>query len=153
MKVETNVNITNRKATHLYFFEYTLEAGIVLRGTEIKSIRTGEVNMSDAFCSIDEKGLYVENLHISEYKNGTYNNHIPKRPRRLLVSSRELKKFRDKVKESGYTIIPYRLYINERGYAKLEIALAKGKKLYDKREDLKEKDDKREMDRYMKMHK
>jgi SsrA-binding protein len=150
MEFNHKIEVVNRKATHSYFFEYTLEAGIVLGGTEIKSIRLGEVNMSDAFCSIDSKGLYVENLHISEYKNGTYNNHKPKRVRRLLVNKRELRKLSEKVKESGYTIIPYRLYISDRGYAKLEIALAKGKKLYDKRETLKEKDDKREMDRFLK---
>ena len=150
MEFNNKIEIVNRKATHSYFFEYTLEAGIVLGGTEIKSIRMGDVNMSDAFCTIDEKGMYVENLHIAVYKNGTYNNHVPKRTRRLLLNRRELRKMAEKVKDSGYTIIPYRLYISERGYAKLEIALAKGKKMYDKRESLKEKDDKREMDRFLK---
>lgn len=148
-----NLEIVNRKATHLYFFEYTLEAGIVLRGTEIKSIRMGEVNMSDAFCSIDSKGLSVEHMHIGEYKNGTYNNHVPKRPRRLLIKGNELRKLANKVKDAGYTIIPYRLYINERGFAKLEIALARGKKTFDKRETIKERDSQREIDRYMKMYK
>ncbi len=148
-----NLEIVNRKATHLYFFEYTLEAGIALRGTEIKSIRMGEVNMSDAFCSIDSKGLAVEHMHIGEYKNGTYNNHVPKRPRRLLIKGNELRKLASKVKEAGYTIIPYRLYINERGFAKLEIALARGKKTFDKRETIKERDSQREIDRYMKMYK
>ena len=153
MEFVKNLEIVNRKATHLYFFEYTLEAGIALRGTEIKSIRMGEVNMSDAFCSIDSKGICVEHMHIGEYKNGTYNNHVPKRPRRLLVKGNELRKLANKVKEAGYTIIPYRLYINERGYAKLEIALARGKKTFDKRETIKERDSQREIDRYMKMHK
>ena len=153
MEFVKNLEIVNRKATHLYFFEYTLEAGIALRGTEIKSIRMGEVNMSDAFCSIDSKGICVEHMHIGEYKNGTYNNHVPKRPRRLLVKGNELRKLANKVKEAGYTIIPYRLYINERGYAKLEIALARGKKTFDKRETIKERDSQREIDRYMKMYK
>ena len=150
--IKNKVEFVNRKAKHEYYFEYTIEAGIVLAGTEIKSIRMGLVNMSDSFCSIDLKGMYVENLHISEYKMGTHYNHVPKRPRRLLLNKRELRKFRDKVKESGYTIIPYRLYISDRGYAKLEIALAKGKKLYDKRESIKEQDDKRQMDRIMKAY-
>jgi len=153
MELIKNLEIVNRKATHLYYFDLMLEAGLVLRGTEIKAIRTGLVNMSDAFCSIDSKGMYVENLHIGEYKNGTYNNHIPKRTRRLLLNKRELKKFDTRVREQGYTIIPYRLYISERGFAKLEIALAKGKKSFDKREAIKERDTKREMDRVIKAYK
>lgn len=151
-EIKNKIEIINRRARHEYYFEYTLEAGIALAGTEIKAIRMGLVNMSDAFCSVDNKGMYVENMHISEYKMTSYNNHAPKRPRRLLLNKRELRKFREKIKESGYTVIPYRLYISDRGYAKLEIALAKGKKLYDKRESIKEQDDKRNMDRIMKAY-
>jgi SsrA-binding protein len=150
MKLIDKLEIVNKKAAYSYFFENTLEAGIVLRGTEIKSIRLGLVNMSDAFCSIDSEGMYLENMHIGEYKNGSYNNHIPKRQRRLLLNKRELKKFATKVREQGYTIIPYRLYISERGFVKVEIALAKGKKSYDKRETIKERESKVEMDRAMK---
>lgn len=149
-----NVEIVNKKAKHEYLFIYTLDAGIVLKGTEIKSIRLAKANMSDAHCVIKSAGteLMLNNMHISEYKYGTYNNHIPKRPRKLLVKKMELKKLYSKVKEQGYTIIPYRLYINEKGLAKLEIALAKGKNTYDKRSTMKQKDAKRDLDRMRKKY-
>ena len=152
MNIIKNVEFVNKKATHEYFFVYRLEAGIVLQGTEIKSIRLGKVTMSDAYCTVMSNGreLMINNLHISEYKYGTYNNHIPKRPRKLLVKKTELRKLHGKVKEQGYSIVPYRLFINEKGLAKLEIALAKGKKSYDKRDALKEKDAKRSLDRMRK---
>lgn len=124
----------------------------MLQGTEIKSIRAGKVNMSDAYCLIKNGELYLYNMHISEYKYGTYNNHEPKRVRKLLIKKTELKKMHNKVKEQGLTIAPYRLYLSERGLAKLEIALAKGKKSFDKRESLKERDSKRSLDRARKFY-
>ncbi len=144
------VNIKNRKASFEYNFIDKYEAGIQLTGTEIKSIRESDANIADAFCTFFNGELFVRNMHISPYKEGTYNNHEPKRDRKLLLSKKELKKLLVKLKDKGLTIVPLRLYIAESGYAKLEIALAKGKKNYDKREDLKTKDAKREMDRRMK---
>ncbi len=152
MDLRKNIEFINRKATHEYIFIYTIEAGIMLQGTEIKSIRAGKVNMSDAYCVIKSGELYVNNLHISEYKYGTYNNHIPKRPRKLLVNKTELKKLHGKVKEQGFSIVPYRLFISERGFAKLEIALGRGKKTYDKRESLKTRDSKRDLERMRKKY-
>jgi SsrA-binding protein len=141
------VNITNKKA----FFEFEIlekfVAGMVLTGTEIKSIRSGKVNMSDAFCAFTSGALLVRNMHISEYEMGTHYNHEPKRARNLLLRKKELKKLLTKVKEKGLTIVPLRLFIGNTGYAKLEIGLAKGKKVHDKRDSIKEKDLKREMAR------
>lgn len=139
--------ILNKKAKFEFEFIYTLCAGIVLKGTEIKSIRAAKANLSDAYCLIKKNELYIHNLHISEYKYGTYNNHDPKRVRKLLITKTELKKLHNKVKEKGYSIIPYKLFISERGLAKIEIALAKGKKIHDKRDSIKEKDQKRNMER------
>lgn len=145
-----NINIKNRKA----YFEFELiekfDVGMQLVGTEIKSIRSSKANLTDSYCQFFGGELYVKNLHISEYELGTCNNHIAKRDRKLLLNRKELNKLERKVKETGLTIVPVRLYINEKGLAKLEIALARGKKTYDKRETLKEKDTKREMDRMMK---
>ena len=143
------VEIVNRKARHEYFFHSKIEAGIALTGTEIKSIRNGKVNFTDAYCRIADNELYVYAMHIAEYKFGTYNNHEPKRQRKLLVHKHELKKLNKRVQEKGFTIVPYRLYINERGFAKLEIALAQGKKSYDKRDSIKAKDNKRALERSM----
>ena len=125
-------------------------AGIVLSGTEIKSIRNGKASLADSFCLFDNGELFVRGMHISEYSFGTYNNHIAKRDRKLLLTARELKKLSVKVKEKSMTLVPVTLFINDRGYAKLEIALARGKHFYDKRNSLKEKDHKREIDRQMK---
>ena len=125
-------------------------AGIVLSGTEIKSIRNGKANLSDSFCVFEEGELFVRSMHIAEYTFGSYNNHIAKRDRKLLLNARELKKLNIKVKDKGMTIVPITLFINDKGLAKLEIALAKGKHFYDKRENLKEKDSKREIDRHLK---
>lgn len=147
MDFAKKVEILNRKATFEYQFVYTVDAGIVLQGTEIKSIRLGYANLSDAYCLVKNDELWVQNLHISEYSHGTYNNHDPKRARKLLVKRSELRKLHNKVKEQGYTIVPYRIFINERGFAKIEIALAKGKKTFDKRESLKERDLERDMRR------
>ena len=120
---------------------------MVLTGTEIKSIREGKVSLEEAYCSFADGELFVINMHIAEYKFGTYNNHEPKRDRKLLLNKKELKKLTNKVKEKGFTIIPILLFVNEKGLAKLEIGLAKGKKLYDKRESIKTKDSKRDMER------
>jgi len=143
----TNIVIKNKKA----FFEYeiieSLEAGIQLVGTEIKSIRSGKANLTDSYCQFLNNELYVKNLHISEYELGTCNNHLAKRDRKLLLQKRELQKWQRKIKETGLTIIPLKLFINEKGYAKLEIALCRGKKIYDKRESIREKDNQRDLDR------
>jgi len=142
-----SVHIKNKKASFQYFLLETLTAGIQLTGTEIKSIRAGKVSLADAYCTFKDEELYVFNMHITEYSLGTHYNHEPKRTRKLLLTKRELRKLEGKVKERGFTIVPTELFINEKGFAKLEIALAKGKHFYDKRESLKKKDVKREMDR------
>lgn len=144
---QQNIHIVNKKATFEFEILERFTAGIMLTGTEIKSVRQGKVNMSDAFCSFTAGELYVRNMHISEYELGTVYNHEPKRPRKLLLRKQELKKLNTKVKEKGFTIIPLKMYFSDTGYAKIEIGLARGKKLYDKRESLKEKDTKREMNR------
>jgi SsrA-binding protein len=145
------ISITsNKKAIFEYHIESRLEAGIVLTGTEIKSVRQSQVNLADAYCVFLNNELWVKGMHIAEYKEGSYNNHLSKRDRKLLLNKKELQKLRVKTKEKGFTIIPTRLYISERGFAKLEIALARGKKLYDKREDLKKKDASLEMSRVKK---
>jgi SsrA-binding protein len=141
------INIKNKKAGFEFFLLEVFSAGIQLTGTEIKSIRDGKVNLTDAYCLFAGEELFVKNMHIAEYTFGTHYNHEPKRDRKLLLTKRELKKLLGKTKEKGLTIIPTRLYINDKGLAKIDIALAKGKKLYDKRETLKTKDSKREMDR------
>jgi SsrA-binding protein len=142
-----NIVIKNKKA----FFEYeiieSLEAGMQLVGTEIKSIRSGKANLTDSYCQFLKNELWVKNLHISEYELGTCNNHIAKRDRKLLLQKRELQKWQRKIKETGLTVIPLKLFINDKGFAKLEIALCRGKKIYDKRESIREKDNQREMDR------
>jgi SsrA-binding protein len=125
----------------------------VLTGTEIKSIRAGYANLNDAFCSIEHGEVIVRNLHISEYTNGSYYNHEAKRVRKLLLKRNEIKKLERKLKEKGLALIPFKLYINERGFAKLAIELAQGKKSYDKRETLKERDVKRDIDKVMKQYK
>lgn len=145
-KFSDSVNIRNKKASFEYAFLDTYIAGIALKGTEIKSIRQGNINLQEAYCFFTEKNeLFVKNLHISKYNEGTYNNHEPMRERKLLLKKKELNKLLDKSAEKGLTIIPIRLFTNDRGFAKLEIALAKGKKLYDKREDIKTRDVKREL--------
>lgn len=141
------IQIKNKKAEFEYFLFDRLTAGLQLVGTEIKSIREGKANLTDAYCTFRGDELYVINLHISEYSLGTHYNHEPKRDRKLLLNRKELKKLQTKYKEKGLTIIPTMLFINEKGLAKLDIALAKGKKMYDKRETLKQKDSKREIDR------
>lgn len=147
---DNKIRIKNKRASHEYFFLEKYTAGIVLTGTEIKSIRSGKASLADAYCVFEENELFVVGMHIAEYSYGTYNNHFPKRVRKLLLTARELKKLKNKVKDKGLTIIPITLFINDRGLAKLEIALAKGKHFYDKREDLKKRDSQREIDRHMK---
>ena len=139
--------IKNKKAAFEYHFLQTFTAGIVLTGTEVKSIRDGKANLSDSYCVMQNGELWVKNLHISEYKEGSYNNHEPKRQRKLLLNKKELEKIQSKLKDKGTTIIPVQLYFNERGFAKLDIAIARGKKLFDKRESIKEKDVRRQMQR------
>ena len=145
--MSSKVNIKNRKASFEYQFIDKYVAGIMLLGTEIKSLRDNKASISDAHCVFIDNELFVKNLHISEYSNGGQNNHEPKRQRKLLLNKQELSKIIGKVKEKGMTIIPIRLFINEKGKAKLEITLAKGKKIYDKRESIKEKDQKRDIAR------
>ncbi|MDC1106159.1 SsrA-binding protein SmpB [Prolixibacteraceae bacterium] len=147
MKIQKIVNIKNKRATFDYEIIERMVAGICLVGTEIKSIRLGKANLSDSFCYFEKSEMYVRNLSISEYDYGTHYNHIAKRERKLLLQKKEIRKWERKIKETGLTIIPLRLFITDKGFAKMEIGLAKGKKNYDKRETLKLNDAKREMDR------
>ncbi|RIH65254.1 SsrA-binding protein SmpB [Mariniphaga sediminis] len=142
-----NINVKNRKASFEFELIEKLVAGMQLVGTEIKSIRNGKVSLNEAYCQFFAGELYAKNIHIAEYELGTCNNHSAKRDRKLLLSKKELQKLERKIKESGLTIIPTRLFINDRGLAKLEIALARGKKMYDKRETLKRKDAQRDIER------
>lgn len=146
--MEKSVSIRNKKASHEYFLVQEFTAGIQLTGTEIKSIRDGKATIVDGYCSFTGDELFVRNIHIAEYTFGTHYNHEAKRDRKLLLTKRELKKLAVKVKERGFTIIPILLFINERGLAKLNIALARGKHSYDKRETLKQKDIQREIERH-----
>ncbi len=143
--------IDNRRARHEFHFLQTYEAGILLTGTEVKSVRESKVNLTDAFCYFKGEELWIKNLHISEYKFGTYNNHNPLTIRKLLLHKAELRKLHTKIKEKGLTIIPHKMYFNERGFCKIEIALAQGKKTFDKRETIKARDNKTELDRLRKM--
>jgi SsrA-binding protein len=147
MQKERQIVIKNKKAAFEYSFIVTYTAGIMLTGTEVKSIREGKANLTDSFCVFMDEGFWVKNLHISEYSHGSYSNHEPRRMRKLLLNNHELAKIRSKLKEKGTTVIPVQLYFNERGLAKLDIAVAKGKKQFDKREDIKKKDIEREMGR------
>lgn len=139
------MELNNKKAFHDYYFENTYTAGIVLAGTEIKSLRTGKASFNDSYCQFHKGELFVKSLHISEYAYGTYTNHQPMQERKLLLTKRELKKLEGKIKEKGYSIIPLKIFINEKGLAKLEIGLGKGKKNYDKRETIKQRDTERDV--------
>jgi SsrA-binding protein len=150
MKGGSDIVIKNKKASHEYEFIEKYIAGIMLTGTEIKSIREGKATVSDSFCQFSNGELYIKGMHISEYWWGNLNNHIPLRERKLLLTRRELKKLERKVKETGLTVIVIKVFITDRGLAKAEIALARGKKEYDKRETLRRKDATREMDRMKK---
>ncbi len=149
--MQKNINIQNKKARFQYDILDKFTAGIVLTGTEIKSIRNSKASIAESFCEFNEKGeLFVVNMSIEEYIYGTYFNHKPKAERKLLLNKKELKKLHKEVKNSGLTIVPLKLFINEKGYAKLIIALAKGKKIHDKRETIKDRENKRNLDRIKK---
>jgi SsrA-binding protein len=141
--------IKNRSAYHDYFIEDKFDAGMVLAGTEVKSIRDGKVNFVDSFCVFFKGELWLRNMHIAEYRFGTTNNHIAVHDRKLLLTKRELRKLENKIKEKGYTIVPLRIFFSEKGLAKLEIGLGKGKKEYDKRETIKQRDTTKEIKRYL----
>jgi len=145
-----SIKIKNKRVSWEYYLIEKIVAGIVLTGTEIKSIRNGKASLADSYCYFEGHELFVRGMHIAEYSFASYNNHLAKRDRKLLLNARELRKLHVKVKEKSMTIVPIMLFINEKGFAKLEIALARGKHFYDKRNSLKDKDTKREIDRHMK---
>ncbi len=147
MKIQKNVDLHNKKAKFEYALLDIYNAGIILTGTEIKSVREGKVALSDAYGLIDKGEVILKNLNISIYENGTHYNHEPLRDRKLLLNKKEIKKLAGKLLDKGLTLIPTRFYINEKGLAKVDIALAKGKKLYDKRNTIKDRDVSRDADR------
>jgi len=142
-KISNNVVIKNKRASFDYEFLETFTAGIVLTGTEIKSVRLGKASLVDTYCIVERGEVWVKNMNIAEYFFGTYNNHAPRRERKLLLNKKEIRALDSAAKNSGFTIIPYRLFINDKGLVKVNIAIAKGKKEYDKRQTIKERDDKR----------
>lgn len=146
-KIPASINIRNKRASFEYHLLEKYVAGIVLAGSEIKSVREGKVSLKEAYCVFLKNELYIRQMNIAMYKQASYNNHEPLRERKLLLNKKELKKLRKKVDEKGLTIIPLRMFINNRGLAKMEIAAAKGKKIYDKRQSIKEKDLKRDVAR------
>jgi SsrA-binding protein len=148
----TSINIKNKRATFDYEILERFVAGVQLAGTEIKSIRAGKASLVDSYCYFVNHELWLKGMNVAEYFYGTYNNHQPMRERKLLLHKKELNKLERKTKESGLTIIPIRMFLNERGFAKMEIGLAKGKKQHDKRESLKLQDAKKEMDRVIKKY-
>lgn len=150
LRKKSPVNIRNKKASFEYFFVDTFTAGIVLTGTEIKSIRMGKASLVDTFCYINNGEIWVKGMNISPYFYGSYNNHESKRDRKLLLNKREIKNLKEATKQVGFTIVPTLLFIDDHGRAKLDIALCRGKKEFDKRQTLKEKEDRREMDRVRK---
>ena len=150
LRKKSPVQIKNKKASFQYVFMATFTAGIVLTGTEIKSIRMGKASLVDTFCFINNGEIWVKGMNISPYFYGSYNNHEAKRDRKLLLNKREIHKLQEATKQIGYTIVPTLVFIDKNGRAKMDIALAKGKKEFDKRQTLKEKEDRREMDRAMK---
>ncbi|MDR3267693.1 MAG: SsrA-binding protein [Tannerella sp.] len=149
-KLGNQIQIKNKRATFDYELIETFTAGIMLTGTEIKSIRLGKAGLVDTFCVVERKELWVRNMYIAEYFYGTYNNHPARRDRKLLLNRKEIQRIETAAKNSGFTIIPTRMFINDRGLAKVVIAIAKGKREYDKRESIRERDDKREIDRAFK---
>lgn len=144
---KSRLNIVNRRAGFEYHFIQKYTAGMVLTGTEIKSIRAGQVNLTDAFCFIKDNELFVRNMHISLWKQGSYYNHEPMRVRKLLLKKSEINKIRAKAIEKGFTVVPVKIFLAESGYAKIEIAVAQGKKSFDKREDIKKRDIQRDLQR------
>ena len=153
LRKKSPVQIKNRKAAFEYFFIEEFTAGIVLTGTEIKSIRAGKASLVDTYCTIIRGEMWVKGMSVSPYFYGSYNNHEQKRDRKLLLTRREISRLESATKQTGYTIVPTLVFIDENGRAKMDIALCKGKKAYDKRQTLKEKEDRREMDRAMKVYK
>ncbi|MBO5180904.1 MAG: SsrA-binding protein SmpB [Paraprevotella sp.] len=151
VKVKT-VNIKNKRASFDYLLMDKFTAGIVLTGTEIKSIRAGKASLVDTFCFIHNGEVWVKNMYVAEYSYGSYNNHAARRDRKLLLNRREIQKMQQATKTPGFTIVPTLLFIDENGRAKLDVHLCRGKKEYDKRETLKEKQDRREMDRQIKRY-
>ena len=147
---QSQVNIKNKRASFDYEFVDTFTAGIVLTGTEIKSIRAGKASLVDTFCYVNNGEIWVKNMYVALYDQGSYNNHVERRERKLLLNKKEIRNLQDDTKAPGFTIVPVRIFINDKGLAKMVIALARGKKEYDQRQSLKEKEDKREMDRAMK---
>ena len=145
-----SISISNRKARFEYELLEVFTAGLQLQGTEIKSLREGNANLAEAYCYVKESEVWVTGMYIAEYNYGSYMNHEPKRLRKLLLNKKEINKIDSALQDVGITIVPLKLFINAKGWAKIEIALARGKKLYDKRQDLKQKDDKRQMDRALK---
>ena len=150
---DVSISISNRKARFEYEFLEVFTAGIQLQGTEIKSLRVGNANLAEAYCYVLKSEVWITGMYIAEYQYGSYMNHDPKRLRKLLLNKKEINKISSALQNVGITIVPLKLYITEKGWAKIDIALAKGKKLHDKREDLKQKDDKRQMDRALKKFK
>ena len=144
------MEIKNRSAFHEYFFDNKYVAGVVLTGTEVKSLREGKASFNDSYCIIHKGEMWLKSLHIAEYSHGTTNNHDPVRDRKLLLQKREITKIEGKLKEKGYTLIPLRIFFNEKNLVKVEIGLGKGKKLHDKRETIKKRDVEREMKRFIK---
>ena len=142
--------LKNRQAYHEFFIDAKYEAGMVLLGTEVKALRDGRASFNDSYCLIHKEEIWLKSLHIAEYTHGNLNNHDPLRDRKLLLEKREIKKIAAKLKEKGYTLVPLRIYFNEKRFAKIEIGLAKGKKLHDKRESIKQKDVDREIKRFLK---
>lgn len=145
--MNNNIRLTNKKAHFLYEIIEDFNAGIQLLGTEIKSLRNGKANINETYCLFQDGELYIRNMYIAEYEMGGYVNHEPRRDRKLLLTRRELNRMEKKIKEKGFTIVPIVLFINEKGLAKVNIGLARGKKMFDKRQDIKQKDTKRELDR------
>jgi len=144
------MEIRNRTATFEYFIEDRFDAGMVLTGTEVKALREGKASFNHSYCLMDHGELYIKGLHISPYSHGSYANHAPTRDRKLLLKKKEINKIVQKLKEKGYTIIPLKIYFSDRGFAKIQVGLGKGKKLHDKRETIKERETEREIKRYLK---
>ena len=146
-KEQPNINIRNKKASFNYEFIDTLTCGVQLMGTEVKSFKEGKVSLNEAYCFINDHELFIKGMNIAIYEQGTYNNHQPTRVRKLLIKKQEIKKFEEKLKEQSLTIVPVNMFLSERGWAKIHVALAKGKKVHDKRDSLKKKDLQRDLDR------
>ena len=144
------MEIRNRNAYHEYHIEDKYSAGIVLAGTEVKSLREGKASFNDSYCLINKGEIWVKSLHIAEYSHGTSSNHDPLQDRKLLLHKKEIRKLEGKIKEKGFTLVPLRIFFNEKGIAKMEIGLGKGKRLYDKRETIRQRDTEREMKRHLK---